>query len=57
MISAKILSKFKQGIIDEISFWERALDANEIQDLMAVSLDVKAAGKLAVTWGELKVTQ
>ena len=46
-----------EGIIDEISFWERALDENEIQDLMEVSLDVEAVGKLAVTWGELKVIQ
>ena len=46
-----------EGIIDEISFWERALDVNEIQEMMAVSLDVEAVGKLAVTWGKLKVTR
>lgn len=46
-----------EGIIDEISFWSRALGENEIQDLMEVSLDVEAVGKLAVTWGELKMTQ
>ena len=48
-----------EGIIDEISFWQRALDKNEIQYLMAVSLltDVKAMGKLAVTWGKLKVVR
>ena len=45
-----------EGIIDEISFWERALNENEIQNLMDVSLDVEAVGKLAVTWGELKKT-
>ncbi len=46
-----------EGVIDEISIWQRALDEGEINDLMDVSLDVKAAGKLAVTWGELKVRQ
>ena len=46
-----------EGIIDEISFWQRVLDENEVQDMMDVSLDVEAAGKLAVTWGELKATQ
>ena len=51
------LNNGAEGIIDEISFWERALDENEIQDLMDVSLDVEAVGKLAVTWGELKTTQ
>lgn len=51
------LTNGAEGIIDEISFWERALNANEIQDLMDVSLDVEAIGKLAVTWGELKESQ
>ena len=46
-----------EGIIDEISFWARALEENEIQDMMDVSLDVEAVGKLAVTWGELKGTR
>ena len=46
-----------EGIIDEISFWQRALDAKEIQEMMDTSLDVEAAGKLAVTWGELKARQ
>ena len=51
------LNNGAEGIIDEISFWERALDENEIQDLMDVSLDVETIGKLAVTWGELKASQ
>lgn len=51
------LTNGAEGIIDEISFWERALNENEIQDLMDVSLDVEAIGKLAVTWGELKERQ
>ena len=46
-----------EGIIDEISFWERALTEKEIGEIMGVSLDVEAAGKLAVTWGELKARQ
>ena len=48
-----------EGIIDEISFWQRVLNKNEIQYMMAVSLltDVKAAGKLPVTWSELKTSQ
>ena len=46
-----------EGVIDEISFWQRALEEKEIQEMMDVSLDVEAAGKLAVTWGELKARQ
>ena len=46
-----------EGVIDEVSVWQRALDEKEIQDMMDVSLDVEAAGKLAVTWGELKAKQ
>ena len=46
-----------EGVIDEISFWQRALEEAEIQEMMDVSLDVEAAGKLAVTWGELKTRQ
>lgn len=46
-----------EGIIDEISFWERALEEKEVQEMMDVSLDVEAVGKLAVTWGELKAKQ
>ena len=51
------LTNGAEGIIDEISFWERALTEKEISEMMDVSLDVEAAGKLAVTWGELKVRQ
>ena len=46
-----------EGVIDEISFWSRALDEGEVQEMMDTSLDVGAKGKLAVTWGELKVTR
>ena len=43
-----------EGIIDEISCWKRVLDANEISEMMDVSLDVEPVGKLAITWGEMK---
>lgn len=43
--------------MDEISFWKRVLDANEIREMMDVSLDVEPIGKLAVTWGEMKAVQ
>ncbi len=46
-----------EGIIDEISFWERVLDEKEIGEMMDVSLDVEPIGKLAVTWGEMKAAQ
>ena len=36
---------------------KQVYNEKEIQDLMDVSLDVEAIGKLAVTWGELKVNQ
>ena len=48
------LTNGAEGVIDEVSFWARALNENEIQDLMDVSLDVEAAGKLAVTWSEFE---
>ncbi len=51
------LTNGAEGIIDEISFWERALEEKEIGEMMDISLDVKAVGKLAVTWGELKARQ
>lgn len=45
-----------EGTIDEISFWQRTLNKDEIQYLMSVSLltDVEAVGMLTVRWGELK---
>ena len=46
-----------QGVIDEISFWQRQLEDDEIQEMMDISMDVEAKGKLAVTWGDLKVTR
>ena len=44
-----------KGIIDEVRLYNRVLDEKEIAAVMeSGSLDVKAAGKLAVTWGHLK---
>lgn len=44
-----------KGLIDEVRLYDRALDENEIAAVMkSDSLDVKASGKLAVTWGKLK---
>ena len=44
-----------KGIIDEVRLYNRVLDEKEIAAVMeSDSLDVKASGKLAVTWGQLK---
>ena len=44
-----------KGIIDEVRLYNRVLDEKEIASVMeSESLDVKASGKLAVTWGHLK---
>ena len=51
------LTNGAEGVIDEISFWQRVLDDGEIQDMMDVSMDVEAVGKLTVTWGDLKSTR
>ena len=41
------------GIIDEFRIYNRALDKNEIREIMS-ALDVSPGAKLTVTWGELK---
>ncbi len=44
-----------KGIIDEVRLYNRVLGEKEIAAVMeSESLDVKASGKLAVTWGHLK---
>lgn len=44
-----------KGIIDEVRLYDRALDEDEISAVMeSESLAVEAAGKLALTWGQLK---
>ncbi len=48
------LTNGAEGIIDEISFWQRALDEKEIREMMDISLAVEPTEKLSVMWGELK---
>ncbi len=44
------------GIIDEVRVYNRALSADEIkQNMNAKGLAVEAEGKLAVTWGSIKI--
>jgi len=46
---------FFKGKIDEVRLYNRVLDNKEINAVMeSDSLDVKASGKIAVTWGHLK---
>jgi concanavalin A-like lectin/glucanase superfamily protein len=42
------------GIIDEVMIYNRALSEDEIIDLGANGLAVDYAGKLAISWGEIK---
>ncbi len=46
------------GVIDEVVLYDRALDENEINDLMKngieSALDVKPGGKLVTTWSHIK---
>lgn len=45
-----------KGIIDEVRLYNRVLDEDEVAAVMeSESLAVDASGKIAVTWGELKV--
>ncbi len=49
-------SFFFKGIIDEVRIYNRVLDENEITAVMeSDSLSVEASGKLALTWGQLKM--
>lgn len=44
------------GLIDEVRLYNRVLNEDEIAKVMdSESLDVEPAGKLAMTWGQLKV--
>jgi sialidase-1 len=49
--------RFLEGLIDEVSIYNRALSINEIQqNMVALGIAVEPASKmLAVTWGEMKV--
>ena len=49
------------GLIDEVRIYNRALSADEVKQNFLVSKPFKAAvtpaGKLAITWGEIKVSK
>jgi hypothetical protein len=55
----KNLTNFWDGIIDEVALINRILDENEIANLMdnglAQVMAVKPAGKLAISWGGIKI--
>lgn len=45
-----------KGKIDEVRLYSRVLDEDEVAAVMkSKSLSVEASGKIAVTWGELKI--
>ena len=45
-----------KGIIDEVRLYDRELNGGEISEVMEnEAADIEPAGKLAVTWGQLKV--
>ena len=43
-----------EGEIDEVAIYDRALTDTEVARLYSLSLAVRPAGKLALTWGSLK---
>jgi hypothetical protein len=46
------------GMIDEIYIWERGLSEDEIQKLAQgsrPSLSIDSMGKLAISWGAIKI--
>ena len=49
---------FTFGLIDEVSIYDRTLSADEVeQNFKAEGLAVNAAGKLALTWGGIKLSR
>ena len=49
---------FTAGLIDEVSVYDRTLSADEVeQNFNAEGLAVNAAGKLALTWGGIKLSR
>ena len=49
---------FTAGLIDEVSIYDRTLSADEVeQNFNAGGLAVNAAGKLALTWGGIKLSR
>ena len=45
---------FKNGLIDEVGLWRRALTHSEIQRVMGGALAVSPKDKVATTWGSIK---
>lgn len=45
---------FKNGSIDEVGLWRRALTQSEIRKVMGGALAVSPKGKVATTWGDIK---
>ena len=49
---------FTFGLIDEVSIYDRTLSADEVKrNFRAEGLAVNAAGKLALTWGGIKLSR
>ena len=42
------------GLIDEVRLWNRALSADEINEIMPLPTPVDARAKLTTTWGDIK---
>lgn len=45
---------FKNGSIDEVGLWRRALTQSEIRKVMGGALAVSPKDKIAITWGSVK---
>ncbi len=45
---------FKNGSIDEVGLWRRALTQSEIREVMRGALAVSPKDKVATTWGDIK---
>ena len=45
---------FKNGSIDEVGLWRRALTQSEIREVMRGALAVSLKDKVATTWGDIK---
>ena len=45
---------FKNGLIDEVGLWRRALAPSEIRAVMKGALAVSPKDKVATTWGDIK---
>ncbi len=54
--SPGVTSRYFNGMVDEVAVWDKALEANDIQDAMTggPGTSVRPGGKLTTTWGALK---